>query len=101
VLQGAARLMRERSEEIARIAVLEQGKTLAEARMEVGMNVGLFEFYAGECYRLYGRVLVRPAGMRSTAQHEPSARSRPLHLGISPLAIQAASWARPSRRAAR
>ncbi|MBT0671212.1 NAD-dependent succinate-semialdehyde dehydrogenase [Novosphingobium profundi] len=71
VLNGAARLMRERTEEIARIAVLEQGKTLAEARIEVGMNVGLFEFYAGEVFRLYGRTLVRPEGMRSTVLHEP------------------------------
>ena len=71
VLQGAARLMLERREEIARVAVMEQGKPLAEARIEVMMNVGLFNFYAGECYRLYGRELVRPAGMRSTVRHEP------------------------------
>ncbi|WP_395397278.1 NAD-dependent succinate-semialdehyde dehydrogenase [Novosphingobium sp. BL-8A] len=71
VLQGAARLMRERVDEIAHVAVLEQGKTLAEARIEVGMNIGLFEFYAGECFRLYGRALVRPEGMRSTVQYEP------------------------------
>jgi succinate-semialdehyde dehydrogenase / glutarate-semialdehyde dehydrogenase len=71
VLQGAARLMHERQEGIARIATLEQGKTLAEARIEVMMNVGLFNFYAGECQRLYGRSLVRPAGMRSTVTYEP------------------------------
>lgn len=71
VLNGAARLMRERIEDIARVAVLEQGKTLAEARIEVGMNIGLFEFYAGEVFRLYGRTLVRPEGMRSTVVHEP------------------------------
>jgi succinate-semialdehyde dehydrogenase / glutarate-semialdehyde dehydrogenase len=35
------------------------------------MNVGLFNFYAGECQRVYGRSLVRPAGMRSTVTHEP------------------------------
>ena len=71
VLQGAARLMHERQEEIARIATLEQGKPLAESRIEVMMNVGLFNFYAGECQRLYGRSLVRPNGMRSTVVHEP------------------------------
>lgn len=71
VLTGAARLMAERQEEIARIATLEQGKTLAETRIEVMMNVGLFNFYAGECQRVYGRQLVRPAGMRSTVVHEP------------------------------
>ncbi|OAN52476.1 NAD-dependent succinate-semialdehyde dehydrogenase [Sphingobium sp. TCM1] len=71
VLQGAARLMVERQEELARIATLEQGKTLAEARIEVMMNVGLFNFYAGEVFRLYGRALVRPAGQRSTVTKEP------------------------------
>jgi len=71
VLAGAARLLRERQEQIARIATLEEGKTLAEARIEVMMNVTLFEFYAGECQRLYGRQLVRPTGMRSTVMCEP------------------------------
>jgi succinate-semialdehyde dehydrogenase / glutarate-semialdehyde dehydrogenase len=71
VLQGAAQLMLERKETLARIATLEQGKTLAETRAEVMMNVGLFTFYAGECQRLYGRQLVRPAGMRSTVTYEP------------------------------
>jgi len=71
VLLGAARLLRERQEAIARIATLEEGKTLAESRIEVMMNVTLFEFYAGECHRLYGRQLVRPEGMRSTVICEP------------------------------
>lgn len=71
VLQGAARLMLERQEDIARIATQEQGKPLAESRIEVLMNVGLFNFYAGECQRVYGRALVRPAGMRSTVTYEP------------------------------
>jgi succinate-semialdehyde dehydrogenase / glutarate-semialdehyde dehydrogenase len=71
VLQGAAQLMLERKETLARIATLEQGKILAETRLEVMMNVNLFNFYAGECQRTYGRQLVRPAGMRSTVTYEP------------------------------
>jgi succinate-semialdehyde dehydrogenase / glutarate-semialdehyde dehydrogenase len=71
VLQGAARLMLERQEALACIATMEEGKPLAESRIEVLMNVGLFNFYAGECHRIYGRTLVRPAGMRSTVMHEP------------------------------
>jgi succinate-semialdehyde dehydrogenase / glutarate-semialdehyde dehydrogenase len=71
VLQGAARLMLERQEEIARVATMEQGKTLEQTRIEVLMNVGLFNFYAGECQRVYGRQLVRPAGMRSSVTYEP------------------------------
>lgn len=71
VLTGAARLMVERQEELARAATMEEGKPLAESRIEVMMNVGLFNFYAGECFRLYGRELVRPEGMRSTVRYEP------------------------------
>jgi succinate-semialdehyde dehydrogenase / glutarate-semialdehyde dehydrogenase len=71
VLQGAARLMLERADDLARIATLEEGKPFAEARIEVMMNVGLFNFYAGEVFRLYGRELVRPDGLRSTVRHEP------------------------------
>jgi succinate-semialdehyde dehydrogenase/glutarate-semialdehyde dehydrogenase len=71
VLSGAARLMLERQEQIARIATLEEGKTLPEARIEVGMIVGLFNFYAGECLRAYGRLLARPAGLRSEVIYEP------------------------------
>jgi succinate-semialdehyde dehydrogenase / glutarate-semialdehyde dehydrogenase len=71
VLQGAARLLVERQEAIARVATMEQGKPLSETRIEVMMVAGLFNFYAGECQRVYGRALVRPAGMRSTVTHEP------------------------------
>ena len=71
VLHGAARLMVERQEDLARIATMEEGKPLAESRIEVMMNVGLFQFYAGEVFRLYGRELVRPEGLRSTIRHEP------------------------------
>lgn len=71
VLQGAARLLIERQETIAHIATLEQGKPLFETRIEVTMVANLFAFYAGECQRLYGRVLVRPTGSRSTVVHEP------------------------------
>ncbi len=71
VLRGAARLMRERQESIARAATLEEGKPLAESRAEVMFAAELFEFYAGECYRTYGRELVRPAGKRASVRHEP------------------------------
>jgi succinate-semialdehyde dehydrogenase/glutarate-semialdehyde dehydrogenase len=71
VLAGAARLLRERIAEIAAIATLEEGKTLVEARAEVMMAAGLFDFYAGEVTRVYGRVLVRPAGTLSRVMKEP------------------------------
>ncbi len=71
VLHGAARLIRERADSMARIATMEQGKPLAEARIEVMMNIEWFDFAAGECSRQYGRELVRPEGMRSTVRLEP------------------------------
>uniref|UniRef100_UPI0025ED36FD NAD-dependent succinate-semialdehyde dehydrogenase n=1 Tax=Novosphingobium sp. Chol11 TaxID=1385763 RepID=UPI0025ED36FD len=71
VLQGAARLLMERQEDLAHIVTMEEGKVLAEARLEVAVVANLFNFYAGETFRLYGRALVRPEGMRSTVVHEP------------------------------
>ena len=71
VLNGAARLMLERADDMARIATMEQGKPFHEARIELMMNVGLFQFYAGETSRIYGRELVRPEGQRSTVRWEP------------------------------
>lgn len=71
VLRGAAALLHERAETIARNATLEQGKTLPEARMETHIAAGLFEFYAEETRRLYGRMLVRPAGQRSLVTRMP------------------------------
>ena len=71
VLNGASHLLHERADALAQVMTLEQGKTLAEARIEVMMVAGLFAFYAGECQRIYGRALVRPTGQRSTVTHEP------------------------------
>ncbi|HEX7711286.1 MAG TPA: NAD-dependent succinate-semialdehyde dehydrogenase [Sphingomonadaceae bacterium] len=71
VLAGASKLLHDRQEELARLATMEQGKPLAESRIEVMMVAHLFSFYAGECHRLYGRELVRPEGQRSTVRHEP------------------------------
>lgn len=71
VLKGAAQLIRQRAEHIAHVATLEEGKTLAEARIEAQVAANLFEFYAEECRRTYGRVLVRPTGTRSVVVQEP------------------------------
>jgi succinate-semialdehyde dehydrogenase/glutarate-semialdehyde dehydrogenase len=71
VLAGAARLLRERVDVIARNATLEEGKTLAEARLETKAAAALLDFYAGEAVRLYGRVLMRPPGQRTLVVREP------------------------------
>ncbi|HZO21293.1 MAG TPA: NAD-dependent succinate-semialdehyde dehydrogenase [Steroidobacteraceae bacterium] len=71
VLAGAARLLRERISRIATTATLEEGKPLGETRAEVNAAANLFDFYAGETKRVYGRVLVRPAGMLVRVMKEP------------------------------
>lgn len=71
VLNGAAQRLRARADTIARNATLEEGKTFAETRLEVMVTANLFEFYAGEAKRTYGRVLVRPEGARSIVVKEP------------------------------
>jgi succinate-semialdehyde dehydrogenase/glutarate-semialdehyde dehydrogenase len=71
VLKGAAQLIRQRVEQIARVATLEEGKTLAETRVEAMVTANLFEFYGEECRRTYGRVLVRPTGTRAVVVKEP------------------------------
>jgi succinate-semialdehyde dehydrogenase / glutarate-semialdehyde dehydrogenase len=72
ILRKAAELLRERTEHIARIATREEGKTLAEARWEVGLSADIFDWYAEEGRRAYGRVLPqqRP-GVRMTVIREP------------------------------
>jgi len=49
--------MRERCEQIAVAMVLEQGKPLAEARMEVMAAADIFDWTAEEGRRIYGRVV--------------------------------------------
>lgn len=71
VMRGAAKLLRERAGNIAATLTREQGKPLAEARGEVIYSAMLFEFYAGECKRSYGRTLVRPEGQRSEVRYDP------------------------------
>ncbi|HUN28141.1 MAG TPA: NAD-dependent succinate-semialdehyde dehydrogenase [Steroidobacteraceae bacterium] len=72
ILRRAADLMRERSDHIARIATQEEGKTLAEARWEVNLSAEIFEWYAEEGRRTYGRVLPqRASGVRMTVLREP------------------------------
>ena len=71
VLARAAALLRERTERIAAIATLEQGKPLAEARGEIALAAGIMDFHSGEAQRIYGRVLPRPSGTRSLVLQQP------------------------------
>jgi alpha-ketoglutaric semialdehyde dehydrogenase len=54
LLGAAARALAARSHDIAREMVAEEGKPLADARMEAGRTPKNLELYAGEAYRLNG-----------------------------------------------
>lgn len=71
IMLKAAALMRERQEEIATSITLENGKTLAEARLEVIRGCEFFEWDAGEAVRFYGRVIPSKPGIRYLVLHEP------------------------------
>ena len=72
ILRKAADLMRARGEEIARIATLEMGKSIHETRIELGASAEIFDWYAEEGRRAYGRVLPqRLPGQRMTIVKEP------------------------------
>jgi succinate-semialdehyde dehydrogenase / glutarate-semialdehyde dehydrogenase len=71
ILHRAAKLLRERADDIGRLMTQEQGKIFPEAKAEVLGSAQLFDWYAEEAKRDYGRVLVRPAGQLSRVMHEP------------------------------
>jgi succinate-semialdehyde dehydrogenase/glutarate-semialdehyde dehydrogenase len=71
ILHKAADLLRERAEHIGRILTQEQGKPLTEAKTEVIASAQLFDWYAEEIKRDYGRTLVRPAGQLSRVIRQP------------------------------
>jgi aldehyde dehydrogenase (NAD+) len=57
ILRRAADLLEARSEQIARTLSREEGKTLREARDELGRGVRMLRFYAGETWHLGGVTL--------------------------------------------
>ena len=72
VLGRAADLLRERSEEIALLTTLEQGKPLAEARNDVAVAADMFEWFGEEARRAYGRLIPpREPGRRMMVLSEP------------------------------
>jgi len=72
VLRKAAELVRERAEPIARIMTQEQGKILAESRLEVLVTADIIEWFAEEGRRAYGRIIPgRVKGLRQLVVQEP------------------------------
>jgi succinate-semialdehyde dehydrogenase / glutarate-semialdehyde dehydrogenase len=71
ILHKTADLLKERAEHIGRTLTQEQGKVFNEARLEVLGSASLFDWYAEEIKRDYGRTLVRPAGQLSRVIRQP------------------------------
>jgi acyl-CoA reductase-like NAD-dependent aldehyde dehydrogenase len=71
-LKRGADLIRERSAELARTTVMESGKPLAQAKGEWGVAADLFEWFAEEAKRAYGRwVPSRNAAKRQLVIKQP------------------------------
>ncbi len=62
VMRAAAKLLRERTDAIAQLMTLEQGKPLVESKVEISMAADIIEWFADEGRRVYGRI-VAPRAM--------------------------------------
>lgn len=72
VLRRAADLLRGRAERVATIMTTEQGKPIAEARIETLASADLLDWFAEEGRRSYGRVIpARSGGVHQMVLKEP------------------------------
>lgn len=72
LLRRAANLLRERADHIARIMTLEQGKPLAQARVETLGAADTMDWFAEEARRTYGQIIpARAPGVLQMTQKVP------------------------------
>ena len=72
ILRRAAALLRERAETVAQLMTLEQGKPLAQARLETAVGSDSIEWMAEEGRRAYGRVVpARAPNVQQLVVKEP------------------------------
>lgn len=72
ILRKAADILRANGEQVTRVASMESGKPLAQSRIELHMSTDIFDWYAEEGRRAYGRVLPqRQAGSRMLVIRQP------------------------------
>lgn len=57
IMRKAAEILRSRVDSIATLMTMEQGKPLAEAKIETGFSADVIEWFAEEARRAYGRVV--------------------------------------------
>lgn len=66
VLKKWHALLLENREELAQIMTTEQGKPLAEARVEIDISASYIEWFAEEARRVYGDIIPSPVAGRQT-----------------------------------
>jgi len=94
VLRRLADLMLEHEDDLARLMVIEQGKPLAEARVEVAYAASFYEWFGEEAKRVYGDTIPTPwPGKRIHVTKEPVG----VTAGITPWNFPAAM---PTRKSA-
>ena len=72
LLRKAGEIIRSRADEIGRLMTLEQGKPLAEAKMETLLAGDLMDWFAEEARRTYGRIVpARADGVIQLVVKEP------------------------------
>src|SRR6201996_6159805 len=71
VILKAVALMRQRVEEMAVAMTLEQGKPIAQSRLEILRGCEILEWDAQEGRRTYGRIIPSEPGIRHTVLRQP------------------------------
>ena len=72
IMRKAAETLRSRVDAIAPLMTMEQGKPLAEAKVETGFSADVIEWFAEEARRAYGRVVpARAEGIYQLVLKEP------------------------------
>ncbi|MBB3764200.1 NAD-dependent succinate-semialdehyde dehydrogenase [Sphingomicrobium lutaoense] len=71
ILHKAASYLKKNAKDIGALLTQEQGKPVKEAVAEVYGAAQMFDWYAEEAKRDYGRTLVRPTGQRSIVIRQP------------------------------
>jgi len=72
ILRRAYLIMTERQEELSRLVVLENGKTLADARGEIAYAAEFFRWYSEEAVRNIGEIMTAPSGANKIlVTHQP------------------------------
>ena len=109
VMRRAAEFLRERNESVARAMTMEQGKPLAESRMEAAAGADVIDWLAEEGRRAYGRIVPgRAPGVSQMVVKEPvgpvaafSPWNFPINQAVRKISAALAAGCRSSSRARR